>query len=114
MPSHSERESAHAERVDRPGLSFWSDELLHVWECPKLLNLPGGNGDFIRCGYLATGPGNCPYDHREEVELVEIIAVVLCRDCGENITRRDCRAPDGRLICGQCAMNYIGKDGPHV
>lgn len=98
-----------AERIDKPGLSFWDDELLHVWECPRVLRLPGGNPDYIRCGYLGTGPGTCPYDHPEPVELVEITAVVLCSGCGAQIMRRDSRTEDGRLICGECVFQEIGS-----
>lgn len=95
-----------AERIDRPGLSFWDDELLHVWECPWVLRLPGGNPNYIRCGYLSHGPGHCPYDHAEEVELVEIRAVVLCA-CGNQIMRRDSRTAEGRLICDECAFQGV-------
>lgn len=99
------------ERVDRPGLSFWDDELLHVWECPHVLHgIPGGNPTYIRCGYLTTGPGNCPYDHGEKVELVEIKALVLCSGCEEPIQRRDSRTPDGRLICGQCVFHSLAQE----
>jgi hypothetical protein len=83
---------------------------LHVWECPHVLV---GSPDDERCGFIARGdkgePGFCPYDHGERVQLVPIVAVVLCSDCGEHIMRDDARAPDGRLICGNCAMSYIGK-----
>lgn len=96
-----------SERVGHPGLSFFADELLHVWECPHILRLPGGNPDFIRCGHLSHGPGICPFDHGEDVPLLEIKALVLCSDCEETIQRRDCRGSDGRLICGQCAMGEI-------
>lgn len=95
-------------RVDHPGLSFFADELLHVWECPHVLELAGGNPDFIRCGYLSTGPGHCPYDHAEKVTLVEVKALVLCSQCEEPIQRRDSRTPDGHLICGQCAFSELG------
>jgi hypothetical protein len=98
-----------AERVDRPGLSFWNDELLHVWECPHLLRL---FPDAVRCGYLTTGPGHCPYDHGEQVALVEIKALVLCSGCWAPIMRRDSRAPDGRLICSECALQDVGRPSP--
>jgi hypothetical protein len=45
------------------------------------------------------------FDHVEERP------VVLCSDCGEHIAPDDARAPDGRLICGNCAMSYVGKYG---
>jgi hypothetical protein len=100
------------------------DGLLHLWECARVLRLPGGNPDFKRCGFIATAtPGGqagfCPYDHGENVTLVPIKALVLCSDCEEPIMRDDARAPDGRLICSQCAMSYIGEyddddDEPHA
>lgn len=105
----SQKSPQSSVRVDTPGLSFFEDELLHVWECPHILNLPGGNPDFIRCGYLTTGPGTCPYDHGEPISLVEIRAVVMCSDCDEPIMRQDSRTPDNRLICGHCVLSYIGK-----
>lgn len=100
---------SRATRISRPGLSFWSDHLLHVWECPQVLNLPGGNPEYVRCGYLSAGPGECPHDHGEPVALVEIVAVVLCSGCGEQIMRDDSRADDERLICGQCVFREIGR-----
>ncbi len=71
--------------------------------------LGGHNPGYLRCGYITSGPGTCPYDHGEPVELVEIVAVVQCSDCGEPIPRDDARAPDQRLICGSCVLSYIGK-----
>lgn len=55
-------------------------------------------------------PGNCPYDHGEPVLLVPIKAVVLCSNCDASIMRNDCRASDGQLICGECAMGEIAYD----
>jgi hypothetical protein len=101
------------EEVPMPGESNdASDGLLRVWECAHVLRLPGGNPDFKRCGFIARGPGICPYDHHgADVSLVEIKALVLCSDCAIAISRDDARAPDGRLICGECAMGYVGRHG---
>jgi hypothetical protein len=87
------------------------DGLLHIYECPWVLRLPGGNPDFRRCGHIANGPGNCPYDHAEDVPMVPLTALVLCSDCGEPIMRDDGRASDGRLICSQCAFSEIAASG---
>lgn len=91
-------------------MSTPDDGCLHVWECPYVLDLPGGNPDYQRCGYIQGGPGVCPYDHAEQVTLVEIVAAVLCSDCGIPILRDECRTPDERLICGNCAINYIPRE----
>lgn len=53
------------------------DGLLHVWECAHVLNLPGGNPEYRRCGYIQNSPGTCPYDHGREVQLTPITAVGL-------------------------------------
>jgi len=86
------------------------DGLLHLWECPHVLD--GHNPYFERCGFIARGdrgePGFCPYDHGRRVQLVPLVATALCSDCGIPVIRDDCRTDDGRLICGGCAMNYIG------
>lgn len=81
------------------------DQLLHLWECRWVLK--GHDPDFKRCGYIAMGPGTCPYDHGSDVPLVPLTALVLCSDCGERMMRDDGRAPDGRLICDTCSMRYI-------
>jgi hypothetical protein len=85
---------------------------LYLWECPHILELPNGNPDFVRCGYVARAtpgaqPGHCPYAHREPIRLVPLVAHALCGDCEDPIPADDCRTPEGRLICGQCAINYI-------
>jgi hypothetical protein len=78
--------------------------LLHVWECAWVLKLSNGK----RCGHISQRPGKCPYDHGEDVPLVEIKALVLCSDCEEPIMRHDSRASDdARLICGQCVMSEL-------
>lgn len=79
------------------------DGYLHVWECPWLLRPEMEN----RCGYISGHPGVCPYDHGEDVALVEIVATVQCRDCRVPIEREDCRGNDGRLICAECALETI-------
>ncbi len=87
------------------------DGMLHLWECPHVLG--GDNPDYKRCGFIARGdkgePGFCPYDHGERVQLVPLVATVLCSDCRFPILRDDCRADDDRLVCGDCAMSYIGR-----
>lgn len=90
------------------------DGLLHIYECPHVLNLPDGNPDYRRCGYVtAWGPGTCPFDHGEDVTLVPLTAEVLCSDCSVPIERDDCRADDERLVCSQCVMAYIiAAEGP--
>lgn len=90
-------------------MSTPDDGMLRVYECPKVLDLPGTHPDCRRCGFIQAHPGVCPYDHAEPVTLVEIVAVVLCSDCGSQILRDDCRDSDGRLICDQCVLHSLGS-----
>jgi hypothetical protein len=83
------------------------DGNLHLWECTQILRLPSGNPDFKRCGFIVRAvpgdePGWCPYDHGERVRLVPLSAVALCSACAIPVPADDCRADDGRLICGGC------------
>jgi hypothetical protein len=82
-----------------------SDGYLHVFQCPRWL--ADGGGPERHCGYIQGSPGVCPYDHGKPVDLVEVVAVVQCSDCGMPIPVDDGRAPDGRLICGECQIRYI-------
>ncbi len=50
-------------------MSAEHDGLLHVWQCQWCL--PSGKP----CGYIHGGPGTCPYDHGEDAQLVELVAV---------------------------------------
>ena len=79
------------------------DGFLHVWECTQLLR-PARED---RCGYISGNPGVCPYDHGDEVQLVEVIATVQCSDCRVAIHRQDCRGNDGRLLCAACVMDEL-------
>lgn len=82
------------------------DGFLHVFQCPRWL--ADGGGPERHCGYVQASPGVCPYDHGEPIALVEIVATVHCGDCFAPIPVDDCRDPVGRLICGNCAVNYVG------
>lgn len=83
-----------------------SDGFLRVYQCPRWL--ADGGGPERHCGFISANPGLCPYDHGEQIALVEIVATVHCSDCSCPIPVDDGRAPDGRLICGECQINYIG------
>ncbi len=89
-----------------------NDGCLHLWECPRVMAF--GLPSEQPCGFVARAvpggePGYCPYDHGEPVRLVPLTATALCSDCAIPVPVDDCRAPDRRLICGECAMGYIGK-----
>lgn len=84
------------------------DGCLHVWECVHVLF--EGRLDERLCGHMQMCPGTCPFDHGDkDPELIEIVAVVQCPDCSMPIPLDDCRRPDGRLVCGDCAMAYMGE-----
>jgi hypothetical protein len=85
---------------------------LHLWECPRIM--PLGTPRERSCGFVARAvpgsePGFCPYDHGERVRLVPLTATAQCSDCEMPVPADDCRAPDGRLVCPNCVMSYIGQ-----
>lgn len=72
------------------------DAMLHVWACTWVLRLPNGNPNGRRCGYITRGPGNCPYDHGEDVPLVEITATAsrVTDEMVERAARAMCAVED--------------------
>ena len=88
---------------------------IEVWACPWVLTSQHF-GVHKCCGYISNGPGVCPYDHPQEVKLVNIVTLkpdwgaVARAEATETIVEA---AVDLRNVI-RAAVGPVGRDDAEV